>query len=236
MPPIYELKDPSVVQIGNELVVSGVEIFDHPVNKGHLWWRTIFMKGKDIFSLEKFSHGPNGMKDIRLVDLDNKIGIFSRPQNPEGKLDSLGGRGSVAYTEVDSLNELNVDSIEKAELLDGQLDNENWMGANEIHVLKNGLLGVLSHVAMYDKNMGRHYYPTIFSFDPETKTYSTIKIIADRDMFEDGPCKKTDLKDVVFSGGIIRKDNRKAVLYVGTGDTEAQKIEIDDPFIEYENI
>ena len=71
-------------------------------------------------------------------------------------------------------------------------------------------------------------------FDHETKTYSTVKIIAERIVFKDGPCKKPDLEDVVFSGGLIRKANGKAVLYVGTGDTEAQKIEINDPFTEYE--
>ena len=111
-----------------------------------------------------------------------------------------------------------------------------WLGANEIHVLKNGLLGVLSHVAMFEENEDRHYYSSVFVFDTESKTYSTIKIIAEREMFEDGPYKCSYLKNVIFSGGITRKENGKAVLYVGTGDTEAQKIEIDDPFIEYEDI
>jgi len=234
--PIYNLQDPAVSLINGELVLSGIEVFDHPIQKESLWYKTIFLKGKDIYSLKKFAEGPNGMKDIRFVDLEDKIGIFSRPQHPEGKVGSLGGRGMIAYSEIEKLDDLDLEGIDDSHVLHGQLPDEEWLGSNEVHVLKNGFLGVLSHVAMYDENMDRHYYPAVFSFDPETKTYSTIKIIAERDMFEDGPCKKPDLKDVVFSGGMIRKDNGKAVLYVGTGDTEAQKVEIDDPFIEYENL
>ncbi len=230
----YKLQDPAISIIKNELVLSGVEVFDHPTLKDFLWYKTVFLKGKDIFSLEKFAEGPNGMKDIRFVDLNNKIGVFSRPQHPEGKVGSLGGRGTIAYSEIETLDNFNSNVIENAYHLSDQLHNEEWLGANEIHVLKNGLLGVLSHVAKFDEKQDRHYYSSVFVFDPKTKTHSTMKIIAERNMFEDGPSKAPDLKNVVFSGGLIRKENGKAILYVGTGDTEAQKIEIDDPFVEYE--
>ncbi len=232
--PCLELQDPAISIIGDELVLSGVKIFDHPFNKGRLWWKTVFYRGKDIFSLRKFSEGPNGMKDIRLVDLDTKVGIFTRPQNAAGKLDSDGGRGAIAYTEIDCLNDLCVQKINQAKILENQLLNEQWLGANEIHVLDNSLLGVLGHVAMFDNKMDRHYFPATFVFDRLSQTYSSVKIIAERSMFKEGPSKKPDLKDVVFSGGLIRKSNKKAELYVGTGDTEAQKIEINDPFVEYE--
>jgi len=234
--PKYKLQDPAVSIIKKELVLSGIEVFDHPTLEGFLWYKTVFFKGKDIFSLRKFAEGPNGMKDIRFVDLDNKIGIFSRPQHPEGKVGSLGGRGMIAYSEIETLDNFNSIVIENAYHLSDQLDKEDWLGANEIHVLKNGLLGVLSHVAKFDEKQDRHYYSSVFVFDPETKTHSTMKIIAERKMFIDGPAKSPDLKNVVFSGGLIRKESGKAILYVGTGDTEAQTVEIDDPFLEYENL
>ena len=230
----FELQDPSISIIGNELILSGVEIFDHPFKKGKLWWKTVFYRGKDIFSLKRFTEGPNGMKDIRLVDLGEKLGVFARPQSPVGALGSDGGRGSIAYIEIDSLNDLNAEKIAKAKIFEKQLLHQQWLGANEIHVLNNGLMGILGHVAMYDDNKDRHYYPAAFVFDRQSGTYSTVKIIAERCLFKDGPCKKPDLKDVVFSGGIIRKADGKSELFVGTGDTEAQKIEIDDPFLEYE--
>jgi hypothetical protein len=231
---VFELQDPSVSKIGDEIVLSGVEIFDHPTLIGCLWWRTVFFRGKDIYSLKRFGEGPNGMKDIRLIDIGDKIGIFSRPQHPEGKVDSLGGRGTIGYSEVEKLEDLNADIINKAILLENQLFSEEWLGANEIHVLRNRLLGVLGHVAMYDENRDRHYYPAVFAFDSENKTYSNLKIVADRAMFLDGPCKKADLHDVVFSGGIRKKEDNKAVLYVGTGDVESQYIKIENPFCEYE--
>ena len=231
---IFELQDPSISKIGKEIILSGVEIFDHPILNGRLWWKTVFFRGKDIYSLKRFAEGPNGMKDIRLIDLKGRVGVFTRPQHPKGETGSLGGRGSIGYIEVSSLNEFNTEIIESAVLLEKQVFPEEWIGANEMHILKNDLLGVLGHVAVYDKNRDRHYYPAVFAFDTETKTYSALKLIAERSMFLDGPCKKPDLQDVVFSGGIRRQKNGKAVLYVGTGDVESQFIEIDDPFIEYE--
>ena len=231
---IFELQDPSISIICNEIVLSGVEVFEHPILLGSLWWRTVFFRGKDINSLKRFAEGPNGMKDIRLIDLDDKVGIFSRPQHPEGKIDSLGGRGIIGYAEIDSLNDLNSGTINNAAFLEKQLFPEQWLGANEIHILKNGLLGILGHVAMYDTNRDRHYYPAVFAFDLGTKTYSTLRIIADRFMFKEGVCKKPDLNDVVFSGGIRRLGDGRAVLYVGTGDVESQCVKIEDPFLEFE--
>ena len=171
------------------------------------------------------------MKDLRLVELENKkIGVFTRPQHPEGKIGSLGGRGKIGYVELNSLDEINPENLMKAKILD-QISDENWLGANEIHILGNGKLGVLAHVAMYDSKKDRHYYPAAFIFEPKTGVSSEIKIIAERKMFLDGPSKTPDLKDVVFSGGLIRKSNGKADLFVGTSDAEAQMIEIGDPFV-----
>lgn len=229
--PVLALQDPCVARINGELIVGGVEVFDHPTLKGCLWWRTVFFRGADIFSLQRFAVGPNGMKDIRLVERPNKkVGVFTRPQHPEGIVGSLGGRGKIGYIELKSIDELNPENLEKAQILD-QIADENWLGANEIHILETGKLGVLAHVASYDANKDRHYYPAAFIFDPKTKETSEVKIIAERKMFIDGPSKKPDLDDVVFSGGLVQKENDMAQLYVGTGDAEAQMIEIPDPFI-----
>ncbi len=230
IPPLA-LQDPCMAKINNELILGGVEVFDHPILKGNLWWRTVFFRGKDIFNLQRFAVGPNGMKDIRLVQLENhKIGVFTRPQHPEGTIGSLGGRGKIGYVEIDSLDNITPENLMKATIID-QISDENWLGANEIHLLENGKLGVLAHVAMYDANKDRHYYPAAFTFNPKTKVPSEIKIIAERKMFLDGPSKTPDLKDVVFSGGLIRKSEGKADLFVGTSDAESQMIEIPDPFI-----
>ena len=63
-----------------------------------------------------------------------------------------------------------------------------------------------------------------------------MKIIAVRSDFPEGPAKRPDLVDVIFSGGLIRKDHGLADLYVGASDKEAYCIEITDPFIEIETL
>ncbi|AZR73250.1 hypothetical protein BBF96_07540 [Anoxybacter fermentans] len=227
--PKFRLQDPFVTKISGELVFGGVEIFPHPEIEGALSYRTIFYRGIDINSLKKFAIGPDGMKDIRLVELaDGKIGVFTRPQ---GK---IGGRGQIGFIKIDSLDQLNIEVINNAKLLTEQFIEEEWGGANELHLLSNGLVGVLGHIARFDEEGNRHYYPMVFAFDPLTETASSMEIIATRDNFPPGPAKRPDLVDVLFSGGLIRMEDGRAELYVGVSDAEAHKIVISDPFLKYE--
>lgn len=229
--PRFRLQDPFVTRINGELVFGGVEIFSHPEIEGALGWRTLFFRGKEINDLEKFATGPDGMKDIRLVELaDGSVGIFTRPQG------ETGGRGTIGYKKINSIDELNEENINNSKLLNDQFITEEWGGANEVHLLKNGLLGVLGHIACFDKEGNRHYYPMVFAFDPVREVASSMKIIACRDNFPEGPAKRADLVDVLFSGGIIRNNDGTAVLYVGVSDVEAHKIIIPDPFKKYEEI
>jgi hypothetical protein len=223
------LQDPFVTKIKGELIFGGVEIFPHPEIKDSLWYRTVFYRGENINSLEKFAVGPDGMKDIRLVELKNgKIGVFTRPQG------EVGGRGKIGFVEIDSIDELSPEVILKAELIEKQFIDEEWGGANEIHLLDNGLLGVLGHVACFDVEGNRHYYPMTFAFNPDTKEATEMKLIAVRNNFPDGAAKRPDLIDVIFSGGIRRLEDGNAVFYAGISDAEAHKIVIPDPFLEYE--
>lgn len=225
----YKLQDPFIVRIGSEIVFGGVKTYPHPELKGMLGYKTEFYRGNSISNLKKFAEGPEMMKDIRLIGLnDGSIGIFSRPQ---GK---VGGRGKIGYTSVKSLDELNDKVIEKASLIDDLFIDEEWGGTNELHILKNGFIGALGHIAKYDYAGNRHYYSMVYLFDPVTKKASKVKIIAVRDDIPEGDAKRPDLKDVLFSGGIIRNQNGTAELYLGVSDAEAYKIIIEDPFIEYE--
>ncbi|WP_411334039.1 MTP-1 family protein [Metabacillus indicus] len=227
--PVFELQDPFFTRIGGELVLGGVEIFPHPEIKDALGWRTVFYKGKTISSLSKFAVGPDGMKDLRLVELkDHRIGVFTRPQGDKG------GRGKIGFAKIDRLEDLTVELIDDVPLLSGQFTDDEWGGVNEVHLLSNGLLGVLGHIASFDEEGNRHYYPMTFVLDPETEAFSDISLIAVRDNFLPGEAKRPDLADVVFSGGLVRKEDGTADLYAGISDAEAQKITIDDPFLPYE--
>lgn len=226
--PRYKLQDPYISLIGDTYVFGGTEIFPHPENKNNLWWRAKFYYGKDLKNMKELTYGPNGMKDIRLIELkDGKIGVFTRPQGEKG------GRGKIGFTIINNLLELDARIVEEAPLLE-QFDDLEWGGVNEATLLSNGKIGVLGHIAKYSKGTVRHYYPMVFCIDPETLEYSSIKIIAERANLLDGPAKRNDLIDVLFSAGLVRHNNGKATLYTGVSDVEVQSIEIDDPFIKFE--
>lgn len=222
--PIFRLQDPFVTYIKDELIFGGVEIKE--VN-GLLEWKTVFFRGPDIYNLVDFFHGPAGMKDIRLCDFENgKIGIFTRPQG------DIGGRGTIGYAEVNQLEDMTVDVIEGAFLLEDKFHHMDWGGVNEAHLLPNGEIGVLAHAACFEDDYAvgeRNYYATSFIFDPVNMKYKDYKIIASRDQFEDGPAKRKNITNVIFSSGLIRGDGM-ARLYAGVSDAEAHWIEIDDPF------
>lgn len=227
--PVLELQDPFHCRIKGELIVGGVEIYPHPTKPDQLMWRTVFYRGARIGELREFFKGPDGMKDLRLSELaDGRVGVFTRPQGEKG------GRGKIGFTAADALEDLSIELIEAAPLLEGQFAEGEWGGANEAHLLQNGRIGVLGHVACFDEAGDRHYYPMAFVFDPGDSSYTEIELIAVRDRFLPGPSKRPDLKDVVFSGGLVRHADGSAVLYAGISDADAQRIVIDDPFAHYE--
>ncbi|MFD0049403.1 DUF1861 family protein [Actinomycetes bacterium NPDC127524] len=227
--PVLQLQDPFFTRIAGELVLGGVQIFPHPTREGELGWRTVFYKGKTVSSLQEFASGPDGMKDLRLIELqDGSIGVLTRPQSEKG------GRGKIGWARISSLAELTIDVINEAPLLESQFIDEEWGGANEPHLLANGLVGVLGHVASFDQEGNRHYYPMVFALNPETSEISDMELIATRSDFLPGPAKRPDLSDVVFSGGLVRKPDGTADIYAGISDAEAQRITINDPFLQYE--
>jgi len=225
----YRLQDPFVTRIRGLLVFGGVEVYADDAGR-ITSWRTRFFKGRNIAELTEFSCGPLNMKDIRLTELPNgRIGVFTRPH---GLPDA---RARIGYTEVDELEQLNESVIADAELFRDQFLRDEWGGVNEVHVLPNGLLGVLGHIA-YRDDAGVHYHAMTFLFDPVTRNKSAIRILADRRVFGEGPAKRPDLADVIFSGGLIRVGDGSAWLYAGISDAQAGRVQVPDPFLDCETI
>lgn len=223
----FRLQDPFFTRIGGELVFGGVEVYTD--DAGSITsWRTRFYKGPNIAGLTAFAAGPLNMKDIRLVELaDGRVGVFTRPH---GLPDA---RARIGYTEVASLEALNETVIDEAALFCDQFLRDEWGGANEVHRLKNGHLGVLGHIS-YKDSQGVHYHAMSFIFDPATRMKSAIRILADRRSFPEGPAKRVDLGDVVFSGGLVRTGDGTAWLYAGVSDAQACRVQVPDPFSEIE--
>jgi hypothetical protein len=228
--PIFTLQDPFITFIRDELVFGGVEVYFDSDDPHYVTsWRTLFYRGNSISGLKLFAKGPLTMKDIRLVDLeDGRIGVFTRPMMVDG------ARALIGYTEIGALEELTEETMSGAKLFKHLFLPEEWGGANEAHLLSGGTIGVLGHIAYMEDNNIRHYYPMVFAYNPAINRYSPVKLIAVRSMFPDGPAKRPDLKDIIFSGGLVRHKNGTASLYAGVSDAEAHVMVIPDPFLEYE--
>lgn len=221
-----KLQDPCVARVGGELVIGGVE-YPVTLDSGREGWRMIFYRGRCLEDLERFLVGPDHMKDIRMVELaDGRVGVFSRPQGEPG------GRGTIGFAAVDSLEGLTAEVIARAPLLEGQFLEEEWGGANEAHLLTDGRLGVLGHIARMDGEE-KHYYPMAFVLHPENLERTPPKIIAARNCFPPGPPKRPDLVDIIFSGGLVRNGDGTATLYAGISDAEGARIDMPDPFASY---
>lgn len=227
----FKLQDPFITKINGELIFGGVEIETSSENPEKIIsWKTQFYRGENIGNLKHFASGPDRMKDIRLLQMvDGTIGVFTRPQGTPG------GKGQIGFIKIKSLEDLNEVVMAKATLFEDQFIAEEWGGANEPHLLSNGLIGVLGHIAYMDKEGNRHYHSMAFALNSDTLEKSPAKIITIRSDFQEGAYKRPDLIDVIFSGGLRRLGNGEAELYVGVSDAEAHMITIADPFAEYEN-
>lgn len=234
--------------IGGHKIIGGVKTYKQ--ENGELGYKTVFYKylnepselmNEDGTEVEPFAYGPEKMKDIRIIQLQNgKIGVFTRPQKDKG----YGGRGKIAYFEIDSLDQL-TDKLEDharnedpEEIISGLFLDEEWGGANELHMLEDGRIGVLGHIAHFGKIPNnpeisvKNYYAMSFIFDPATRETSNYKIVCTAEDF-DPPVipKKSDLGSVVFSGGLVRNGDKTAILYCGIGDIKAGAKLIKDPFL-----
>ena len=143
------------------------------------------------------------MKDIRLAGLpDGRVALFSRPHCGPGY------RGRIGIAIVDGLDALSAEVIAGAPILHGQFTDSEWGGVNEVHLLRDGRLGLLGHIAWMEVGEIRHYYAMVFALDPHTGQTGPVRIIARRSQFPPGPAKRPDLVDVIFAGGLLSKLGR----------------------------
>jgi len=235
--PVFNLQDPFHIENVQEYyILGGVNVHEDADVAGALIYETVFYRYKEsVLELispdgnlvEPFAKSPSMMKDVRLVELENgHIGVFTRPQGGEA------GLGKIAYIEIENLEQLE-ELIPKAKIIPNQFNSDEWGGVNDAFLLKNGMIGVLGHIAHKNGNL-KHYYAMAFVFDSSNHKTSPIEILTTADEFPPLKPKKEDLGKVIFSGGMNRHDNGKADLYVGVGDARAGKISINDPFVLYD--
>ena len=223
--PTFLLEDGFVTQIEGETIFGGVQVYPKPVdgNLGAVGWRTVFHRGRDLWSLKEnqFAVGPDGMKDIRLISLKNgKIGVFTRPQGGSN------GAGKIGYVEINSISVLNdSEKIANARIIEDQFAEGEWGGANDLHLLVDDKIKVIGHIACYDDQSSKHYYVMSFVYDSKTHIASPIEIIATRKNFPEDGAKRPELKDIVFPSSLVCHEDGTETLYVGLSDATAGKLE-----------
>ena len=235
---IYQLEDPYVSVINNELVMGGTHVmyskFEHQTYFGY------FYKGNDLNDMFYFTTGPDKMKDIRLVEMaDKKIGVFSRPRGDE-IIEKYGSESVVGFTIINDLTELDAKVVETAPVIDGLFNNLEWGGCNQCYLLDSGNIGVIGHKCYSepasDGEILQVYYNVAFVIEPQTRKVLGGEVIGTRDCYPESEAKMPRLRDCVFTSGIVERPDGKVDLYSGVCDVSAGRITIDNPFEGYGKI
>ncbi|MCL2571071.1 MAG: DUF1861 family protein [Defluviitaleaceae bacterium] len=234
---IYQLEDPYISQIGKELVLGGTHVQYSRGEMANLC--AYFYKGTDLNDMYYFTTGPDKMKDIRLVELTKGIGVFSRPRGEE--IEKEHGSGSiVGYAVIDNILDLDANIISKARKIEGMFGPGEWGGCNQCYRLDSGLIGIIGHKSYNDSTPDgtkiEVYVNVSFVFDPVTHKLLDEKILATRKSYPPGPAKKSHLPDCVFTAGIVMRDDGRADLYSGLGDTMVGRAVIENPFKGFGNL
>jgi len=228
----FPLEDGFVTRIKDEIIFGGVSAYPQPTetDPNNVGYKTVFYRGTNLSSLKEnqFATGPEKMKDIRLVGplKNGKIGVFTRPQG------DIGGKGKIGYLEIDRLEDLdNPEIMKNAKIIENQFATGEWGGANDLHLLSDGRIEVIGHIAYQDepdtegKEGAKHYYAMSFIYDPSNHTATPIEIIATIKNFPEGEAKTPQHKDVIFPSSLLRHGDGTGTLYVGLGDARAGKLE-----------
>lgn len=234
---INPLEDPFICRIGDETVLGGVHV---RYTRGRIdTLYTYFFRGKNPRDLKYFTTGPDYMKDIRLADMgEGRVGVFSRPRSAEYE-QATGRKADIGFTTLDSLDELDADTISRARPIDGILEADQWGGCNQAFLLTSGYIGVIGHMSYQTGECDQkilHYLNVGFVVHPDHLRAEHLQIIGTRASFPAGPCKKPELIDCVFTSGIVPRPDGKADLYTGLGDCQVGRTTIDYPFDGYGDI
>lgn len=228
---IYQLEDPFVSIVQGQLVLGGTHV---RYAQGELdTYMGYFYKGTDIADLYYFATGPDCMKDIRLVDMPNGIGVFSRPRGDAVRREH-GSSSIVGFTVIPDLLSLSAETVQNAPKVHGLFAADEWGGCNQCYLLDSGYIGVIGHkcypnVDPDGQNLSV-YVNVSFVMDPVNRVLLNEKILATRSSYPAAPAKKPELRDCVFTSGITQREDGRMDLYSGLGDTCQGRTVINDPF------
>ena len=226
----HQLEDPFIAFINGEMIFGGVYVIK---SKGEpVTYHTAFFRGTNPYDLTYFTTGPDYMKDIRLVQLPDGIGVFSRPN------------GYVGFQIINDISELDDKVIANAPVIDF-ISDDGYGGVNQCYYLDSGLIGILGHMVYPKKNSfgqtERVYVNIAAVFDPKTKKTVMNKIVGTRRCYPASDRMRINnlnvpLDDTAFTSGIVMREDGKADLYSGLSDSLEGRVTIDYPFEGYGKI
>ena len=234
---VYQLEDPYVSRIGDELVLGGTHVRYSCGEINNLYG--YFYKGTDLEDLYYFTTGPDQMKDIRLVQLNKGIGVFSRPRNAHTEKEH-GSASIVGFTVIPDIMSLSASVIENAKKIEGMFAKGEWGGCNQCYLLDSGLIGIIGHKSYTETVPGGDdlavYVNVSFVFDPKSHKLLDEQIIATRKSFPLTPAKRPNLIDCAFAAGICMRQDGMVDLYSGLSDVSVGRAVIKYPFEGFGNI
>lgn len=220
------IEDPFLANIKGEPVFGGTRIRK---SRGRVFnYYSDFFRGNLEVGVY-FTTGPDNMKDIRLVQLqDGRIGVFSRPKTET--------YSCIGFTIINRIEQLTAKVVDSAEPLN-VIHAGAWGGVNQAYLLTSGKIGCIAHYSYnakdgHDKPLSV-YVNYSFVVDPETREADLERIIGTKGCYPPCPVKVDRLVDCAFSSGIVMRDDGRCDLYSGLGDTSEGRITIDYPFEGY---
>jgi len=184
-----------------------------------------------VIQVLKFHDLPEGATTPRITSPDEKGRLATQVDfyNPS-KVMEIGGEEVLAVRREPHETEISIVEFFHRD------EAGEWGGVNDLHILKDGRIGIVGHVArMVDGK--KDYYAAICVFDPKTRTHTDWEIIATADDLAQAGInikpKKEDLGSVYYPSGSVRNAGYLD-LYAGVGDTASVLDRRNDRFLKYE--
>lgn len=231
--PVFYGEDPAVTTVGDEIVLSSVNVSAIVKNDRYLL-KTEIRRADDVMRLWECWRSISG-KDNRMTPIDNdtRVAVMTRPQGGEA------GRGKMAYIELDNLNDLCEDTLRAAKIIEmPNIADDTWMGPSELHNLyKKNQIGILMHGAFenHASTPKQKTYFILFAWlDRKDLKITHIEPLALRDDFPVSDAKEPMLCNVAFGTGLViasEPSREYAELYAGIGDLTQAFVRIHNPKI-----
>ncbi|HPF87504.1 MAG TPA: DUF1861 family protein [Candidatus Limiplasma sp.] len=234
---IYQLEDPFISVINKELILGGTHVRFSGGKVETVY--SYFYRGKNLEDMLYFTTGPENMKDVRVVQLKDGVGVFSRPRSADVEK-QYGSASVVGFVKLRDIGEMTAGRIASAPVIPDMFADGEWGGCNQCYLLDSGLIGIIGHKSYthYSLQNGKQavYTNVSFVYDPASNRIVDEKIIATRSSYPQGPAKIPELKDCAFTSGIVMRPDGRADLYSGLSDTIEGRTVIEYPFTGFGNI